>query len=66
MGRAQEPAVSRATAPLIVSAAQHLRVLVAEDNAVNQKVALMLLQKMGVNADLAGDGAQAIAAVLVL
>jgi CheY-like chemotaxis protein len=41
-----------------------LRELVAEDNAVNQKVILMLLHKLGVNADLAGDGAQAIAAVI--
>jgi signal transduction histidine kinase/streptogramin lyase/ActR/RegA family two-component response regulator len=64
VGRAQEPAVSRAAAPPTVAAAQHLRVLVAEDNELNQKVALMLLQKLGVNADLAGDGAQAIAAVM--
>ena len=37
--------------------------LVAEDNVVNQKVALMLLKKLGVKADLVADGAQAIAAV---
>jgi len=64
MGHALEPVVSRTAALRTVCAAQHLRVLVAEDNVVNQKVALLLLQKMGVNADLAADGAQAIAAVV--
>jgi len=62
MEHAQEPAAPRTAAPPTVCA-QHLRVLVAEDNVVNQKVVLMLLKKLGVNADLAADGAQAIAAV---
>ncbi|MGA2114396.1 MAG: response regulator [Bryobacteraceae bacterium] len=38
--------------------------LVAEDNVVNQKVTLLLLKKLGVNAELAADGDEAIAAVL--
>ncbi len=37
-----------------------LRILVVEDNVVNQKVALMLLQRMGYRADLAADGLEAI------
>ena len=45
-------------------AARHpLRILLAEDNAVNQKLALRLLSNMGYSAEVAGDGAKAVAAV---
>ncbi|MBI4908877.1 MAG: response regulator [Acidobacteria bacterium] len=40
-----------------------LRVLVAEDNAVNRKVATRLLEKLGIQAEVACDGAEAIAMV---
>ncbi len=39
------------------------RVLLVEDNSINQKVAIRMLERLGYRADVAGDGAEAVSFV---
>ena len=57
---------SASTKPKIdpgMSVRHPLRILVAEDNVVNQKLALRILQQMGYRADLASNGIEAIESI---
>ena len=63
---AAQPAPVAATPPALdpgMAARHPLRILLAEDNVVNQKLAMRLLQLMGYRADLASNGIEAIESI---
>ncbi len=61
LGLSQE-LVRQTPAPASLPCATNLKVLVAEDNAVNQRVVQKLLEKLGVKPDLAVNGREAVEA----
>jgi PAS domain S-box-containing protein len=57
------PAMPIAAAELAGGETRRMRLLVAEDNPVNQQVAVRLLQRHGHTVDVVGDGREAVEAV---
>ncbi len=63
LGRTAAAGLAPLNRQLLDEPIRKLRVLLAEDNAINQKLAVRLLEKHGHSVNVANDGAEAVAAV---
>jgi signal transduction histidine kinase/CheY-like chemotaxis protein len=63
-GATAELKVKRVTTQPLMAITHPLRVLLAEDNFINQKVAVALLSRLGYRCDVAGNGIEAVDCVL--
>jgi len=52
--------------PVEVGACKQHKILVVEDNAINQKLAMLMLKKLGYSCDIAANGLEALKALKVL
>ena len=63
-----EAAMERSAAEQVISEddKQNIRILVAEDNSINQKVAQAMMRKIGLSVDVVANGQQAIDALEII